>query len=746
MASFDAIWADRAGQSDIIFAAGKGGKAGTTTGNTLLLQGYDTSGASYTPMLTITSGATPTIDLASSATIGGFAPLTGGSKLSDLASTTSAEFATVISDETGTGLVVLNNAPTLVSPILGTPASGTLTNCTGLPVSSGVSGLGANVATFLATPSSANFASMITDETGTGSVVLSNTPTLVTPALGVATATSINKVTITEPLTSATLTLSDGSSLITSGGHSITLASSGITNVTLPTSGTLATTTDLSSYQPLDTELTALAGLTSAADKLPYFTGSGTASLTDITAFARTILDDANEATFKATVNLEIGTDVQAYDAGLTSLAGLTYVSDSFIKVTATDTYAVRTLAETKTDLSLNNVENTALSTWGGSANIATVGTITNGTWNAGAVTSSGDIEATGVLKATGASSEVNLWSNNYRLSYLGVHTSGSASGHSFTGGVDMASGNYFSITTGTGVELTDTNGEQSFVYIEPKINQSATAAYNAIKVDVTETATGDGSSGSGNNILWTGIGGLHKFSIDNSGNINADGTAHDLAGTLNLSGNALTSSGALTITPNAGNNLNVALSTTGDFAVNTDDLYVDTSAGKVGVNTTAPGALLEIKSNDTPNENMFSIVSGGVEKFRIDEDGDINTNTSVTWTSGGNLILNASGGIMRFQSASRMYFDDPIGIGGDPGVTPVAHLTVTGGDIKLVVNTDNVSNPPTDAELDTAFGTPATLGAGYMALIDDNGAGSNFYIVCSDGTNWWHSAFTKAV
>ena len=45
-------------------------------------------------------------------------------------------------------------------------------------------------------------------------------------------------------------------------------------------------------------------------------------------------------------------------DAGLTSLAGLTYVSPSFIKVTATDVYAIRTIAETKTDLSLNYVEN----------------------------------------------------------------------------------------------------------------------------------------------------------------------------------------------------------------------------------------------------------------------------------------------------------------------------------------------------------------------------------------------------
>ena len=85
---------------------------------------------------------------------------------------------------TGSGNVVLATSPSLVTPALGTPTSGTLTSCTDLPISTGVSGLGANVATFLGTPTSLNLLNAVTDETGTGSLVFATSPTLVTPALG----------------------------------------------------------------------------------------------------------------------------------------------------------------------------------------------------------------------------------------------------------------------------------------------------------------------------------------------------------------------------------------------------------------------------------------------------------------------------------------------------------------------------------------------------------------------------------
>lgn len=157
---------------------------------------------------------------------------------------------------------------------LGTPATVTLTNATGLPVSTGITGLGSNVSTFLATPSSANLSSAVTDETGSGSLVFATLPTFG--------GTGVRFSGSTSGTTTVLATATAGTTTLTLPAATDTLVGKATTDTFTNKRITPRVSTTTSSATPtINTDNTDQFGLTALAVNITSFTTNLSGTPTD---------------------------------------------------------------------------------------------------------------------------------------------------------------------------------------------------------------------------------------------------------------------------------------------------------------------------------------------------------------------------------------------------------------------------------------------------------------------------------
>ena len=192
-----------------------------------------------------------------------------------------------------------------------------------------------NTANLLTTSSGIDALSDVTITAGAAGDILRHDGAAWVDAVGTTHFEAAGAVATHEADTTSVHGITDTSTLYRSGGTDVAVADGGTGASTAANARTnlgLVIGTDV---QAQDAELAALAGLTSAADKVPYFTGAGTAALADLTAAARTVLDDASTAAMLTTLG------AQPVDTDLTAIAALTSAADKVPYATGAGTWAL---------------------------------------------------------------------------------------------------------------------------------------------------------------------------------------------------------------------------------------------------------------------------------------------------------------------------------------------------------------------------------------------------------------------
>ena len=392
-----------------------------------------------------------------------------------------------------------------------------------------------------------------------------------------------------------------------------------------------------------------------------------------------------------------------------------------------------------------SQVDNTVLGTRASATSNANVviGTDASATLNLG-VAIGFESECAGFSTAVGYQSEAATIGTA-----IGYQSQATAANAFALGAIAVAS-NASSLCVGTignvsgsnsiGIGTSNVVAGDNAVGIGGSVNIDA-AADNSIGIGLGANIDGAGSIGIGTSVSVTG---------DNTCVIGSTSYAID---EIYIGGGQFgITAGELLISTTGGTGTNIAGS---DIVIGGGRGTGNATGGTVAISTAPAGA--SGSSLNALVERVNFDDATGVEFNASGEDYDfiVNGDTAeLINADAGNdfLTLGAVGGIELGDNTLRAttpQTDGMMDLGSDTKLfndikfSGTANATGAGG-IRLKKSTDNVSDPPTDAELDSAFGTPAN-NVDQMFLLDDNDADTDVWLVTSNGTSWYYTQLTKA-